>query len=220
MVLGLGAGWMEREHRMFGYDLGDIPTRLDRFEEGVEVIARLLRSDEPVTFEGRYFRLEDAVLPPPRRSGGPPIMIGGSGPKRTLPLIARFADAWNAQLIGPEQIHERSTLLDRLLVEAGRRPEDVRRTLNVPVLCWRTPGELETRLAVVRRFPPWRDLSAEELVERLRAWPGLVGTPEEVVEQIRAFEAAGVREISMQWFAPDDIEGLELLAKEVLPHVA
>lgn len=219
MVLGLGAGWMGREHEMFGYDLGDIPTRFDRLEEGVEVIAQLLRCKEPVSFEGRSFRLQDAVLPPPRRPGGPPIMIGGSGPKRTLPLIARFADAWNIQALGPDEIRQRSELLDRLLEQAGRRPEDVRRTLNVPVLCYRSRDELETRLSRRASFPPWQHLTIDEQVQELRAWPSLIGTPEEIVAQIRAFEAAGVTEISMQWLAPDDIEGLEILAKEILPLV-
>ncbi len=217
MVLGVGAGWMEREHTMFGYDLGDIPTRFARFEEGLEVITRLLRSDAPVDFEGKYFRLHGAVLPPPRRTGGPPLMIGGKGPKRTLPLVARFADIWNAQVLSPDQLRERSALLDELLKAAGRQPEDVRRTLNVPVLCWRTPAELEARLRGVRRFPPFRNLSSEQMVEKLRAWPALVGTPEDISKQIRLFEAAGISEISIQWTTPEDIEGLEVLATEVLP---
>jgi alkanesulfonate monooxygenase SsuD/methylene tetrahydromethanopterin reductase-like flavin-dependent oxidoreductase (luciferase family) len=219
MVLGVGTGHFIREHRMFGYELGNLPTRFARLEEGLEVISRLLRSEEPVSFDGRFFRLQEAMLPGPRKSGGPPILIGGSGPKRTLPLVARFADIWNAHLVGPEQIRERSALLEALLEAEGRKPEDVRRTLNVPVLCWRTAEELEARLAGVRRFPPWRHLSAEEQVEKLRAWPALVGTPEEIVSQIRAFETAGINEISMQWFTPTDIEGLEILATEVLPHV-
>ena len=96
MVLGVGTGWMEREHQMFGYELGDMPTRFARLEEGLEVMSRLLRSEAPVSFDGRYFRLREAVLPGPGRPGGPPIMIGGSGPRRTLPLVARFADVWNA----------------------------------------------------------------------------------------------------------------------------
>ena len=73
MILGLGAGWQEREHTLFGHELGDVPTRLDRLEEGLEVVAGLLRSDEPVTFEGRFFQLRGAkrrlaylVVPLPR----------------------------------------------------------------------------------------------------------------------------------------------------------
>lgn len=219
MVLGLGAGWMEREHTMFGYHLGDVPTRLDRMAEGVKVIAGLLRSERPVSFEGQFFHLQDAVLPPPRRPGRPPIMIGGSGPRRTLPLVARFADVWNVQVVSPDQVRERSAVLDSLLVADGRQPVDVRRTLNVPVLCWRTHEELETRLSRLTPLPPWKHCSVEDQLEKLRAWPALVGTPEEIITQIRTFEAAGISEISMQWTAPDDIEGLEVLASEVLPHV-
>lgn len=220
MVLGIGAGWMEREHRMFGYDLGDKRTRMDRFEEGVEVIAKLLRCQEPSTFEGHFFQLNDAVLPEPKRRGHPPIMIGGSGPNRTLPLVARFADVWNAQVVSPEQLRERNDQLDRLLIEAGRQPEDVRRTLNVPVLCFRSQEELETRLSRRPPFSPWKGLSQEERVESLRAWPALVGTPAEIIELIETFAAAGVSEISMQWGAPSDTEGIEILAQEILPHVA
>jgi alkanesulfonate monooxygenase SsuD/methylene tetrahydromethanopterin reductase-like flavin-dependent oxidoreductase (luciferase family) len=219
MVLGLGTGWAEDELTKFGYVLGDVPTRFARLEEGLEVITRLLRLDTPVSFEGRFFRLQDAVLPPPRRMGGPPIMIGGSGPKRTLPLVARFADVWNTQVIGPDQIRERSVLLDDLLTAEGRQPEAVRRTHNVPVVCWRTPAELEIRLRGIRRHPSWRGVSTEEMLEILRAWPALVGTPEEIISQIREYEAIGVSEVSMQWAAMDDIEGLEILAREVMPYV-
>lgn len=219
MVLGVGAGWMEREHAMFGYDLGDMPTRFARLEEGLQIISSLLRSTEPVDFEGRFFRLREAVLPGPRRPDGPPVMIGGSGPRRTLPLVARFANVWNAQVLGPDQVRERSAVLDGLLQAAGRRSSDVRRMLNVPIVCGRTPAELEARLRGVRRFPPWRDLPLERLLDELRAWPGIVGTPDEVVAQIRAFEAAGITEMSLQWSGVDDIEGLEVLAQEVLPQL-
>src|SRR5579875_4178762 len=102
MILGLGAGWQEREHRLFGLDLGGVPVRMARFEEGLEVITRLLHSDEPITYEGRYFQLHDAILlPRPQRPGGPHIMIGGNGPKRILPLAARYANIWNGTYLSP-----------------------------------------------------------------------------------------------------------------------
>jgi F420-dependent oxidoreductase-like protein len=219
MVLGVGTGWMEREHTMFGYDLGDVPTRFDRLEEGLEVITRLLRSNEPVDFEGQHFRLRQATLPGPRGPEAPPIMIGGTGPKRTLPLVARFADIWNAQAIGPAELLERSAMLDEMLQKSGRRPEDVRRTLNIPVVCGRTEAEQEARMRGVRHLSLWQGLPFEDLLQVVRDWPGLVGTPEEIVTQIHAFEAAGISEISLQWAAADDIEGLEILAAEVLPHM-
>lgn len=219
MVLGVGTGWMEREHEMFGYDLGDMSRRFARLEEGLEVITRLFRSEEPVDFDGRYFQLRQAVLPGPRRPAPPPVMIGGSGPRRTLPLVARFADVWNAQVVGPVEVRERSATLDALLQSAGRRPEEIRRTLNVPVVCGRTVAEQETRLRGFRHYSGGRDLPSEEILHMLHARPALIGTPEDVIAQIRAYEAAGISEISLQWFAADDIEGLELLAAEVLPAV-
>jgi len=218
LVLGVGTGWREEDHAAFGYDLGDVPTRFARLEEGLEVITRLLRSADPVSFDGRFFRLRGAVLPGPRRPGGPPVMVGGSGPKRTLPLVARFADVWNAQQLDPDGVRERSAMLDGLLREAGRSPGDVRRTMNAWVVCGRTPAEMEDRLRGYRRLGGWEDLPGDELLDVLRGWSAIVGTPEEVVAQIQAYAAAGIAELSIQWPGVDDIEGLEVVAAEVLPH--
>ncbi len=94
LTLGLGAGWQEREHTNFGYDLLEMRGRFARFEEGLQVVTRLLRSDEPVTFDGTYYHLHEAVLlPRPARPGGPPILIGGTGAQRTLPLVARYGES-------------------------------------------------------------------------------------------------------------------------------
>jgi len=132
-ILGVGAGWQEREHTLFGYELGDIPTRMARFEEGVQVITRLLKSDEPVTFDGRYFQLHGAtLLPRPARPGGPPILIGGNGVQRTLPLVARYADVWNAVYLPLRDFRERSARLDELLQVQGRKPSDVTRSIMMP----------------------------------------------------------------------------------------
>jgi alkanesulfonate monooxygenase SsuD/methylene tetrahydromethanopterin reductase-like flavin-dependent oxidoreductase (luciferase family) len=219
MILGVGAGWLAREHAMFGYALGDVPTRSARLEEGLEVITRLLRSDAPVSYDGRFFRLHEAVLPGPRRPGGPPVMVGGSGPKRTLPLVARFADVWNAQLVSPSQLRERIALLDELVQAAGRRPSDIRRTLSIPVLCGRTPAELEDRVRGWRRYATFADLPLDRILDWCRQWPAIVGTPEEVIVQLRAYAEAGIAEIAVHWFGVDDLEGLEVLANEILPYL-
>jgi alkanesulfonate monooxygenase SsuD/methylene tetrahydromethanopterin reductase-like flavin-dependent oxidoreductase (luciferase family) len=221
MVLGVGAGWMGREHEMFGYDLGDVPTRMARLEEGLHVIASLLRSDEPVTFDGRFYRLRGAALPGTKRPGRPEILVGASGPLRGLPLVARYADIWNTQLLTPEQVRERAALLDRLLREADRQPGDVRRTFNAPVVCGRSPDELEARLQWMRRVPSWSELSLDDLLAALRDWfVPVVGTPEEVVTQLRAYDNAGISEVTLQWFDTDDLAGLQVLAAEVLPEVS
>lgn len=80
LTLGLGAGWQEREHHNYGWDLLDIPGRFARFEEGLEIISRLLQSDRPFDFKGQFYQLHEAtLLPRPQRPGGPPICIGGNG---------------------------------------------------------------------------------------------------------------------------------------------
>ncbi|MEA4907587.1 MAG: TIGR03560 family F420-dependent LLM class oxidoreductase, partial [Anaerolineaceae bacterium] len=94
--LGLGAGWAEREHRAYGFDLLPLAQRFDRFEEGLEVITRLFNSREPVDFAGQYYHLEQAVLRPlPQRPGGPAVVIGGRGSRRTLGLVVKYAQEWN-----------------------------------------------------------------------------------------------------------------------------
>jgi len=218
LVLGVGAGWNEPEHQMFGYALGDITTRMARFEDGLEIIIRLIRSTDPVSYEGRFFQLRDALLlPRPQRPSGPPILIGGTGPRRTLPLVARYADSWNAIRLTPNEFRERSAHLDQLLQEEGRQPSAIKRTLTVPVICGRSASELEYQTHGLRRLSHFAGMTFQELISDRNA---IVGTPEEVVAQIRVYAAVGVEEVLVQWFTADDINGLEVLAKQVLPYVA
>lgn len=221
MILGVGAGWNEREHRMFGYHLGDIATRMDRLEEGLEVITRLLRSHDPVNYVGRFYRLQGAVLRPrPNQASSPRVLVGGSGPQRTLPLVSRFADVWNAQRLTAEGFRERSARLDALLESAGRRQCDVRRTLTVPVVCGRSQSELEWQVHWVRANPAMADVSLDRIVDYLSTRFGLIiGSPASVLEQISAYAAAGLEELVIQYFAVNDFDILHLLAEEILAHL-
>ena len=215
MILGVGSGWQEREHALFGYDLGDVPTRMARLEEGLEVITRLLRSDEPVTYEGRFYQMRDALLlPRPQRPGGPPILIGGNGARRTLPLVARFADIWNGLAVTPDEFRDLSRTLDDLLRAQGREPTSVRRTLMINLTFARDGQELE------RKLPDRGGASLEEAVASMRAQrKNIVGTPEMVREQIAAYAEAGVEELMLQWLDLDDLDGLRAFAATVLPEV-
>lgn len=221
MILGLGAGWQEREHSHFGYHLGDVPTRMARFEEGLEVVTRLLHSDEPVTYEGNFFSLREAILlPRPARAGGPPILIGGNGKKRTLPLAARFADIWNGLSLTPEGFSERSALLDELLPGQMRQPDEVRRTMMTTLYFGRDMEELDRRLSWRLHVPELVDRQLIDVLESLHgAGRAIAGTPDMVIKQIRAYEDAGVQELMLQWFDMDDIDGLHAFAESVLPQV-
>jgi F420-dependent oxidoreductase-like protein len=205
--LGLGAGWQEREHRAFGFDLLGTGRRFARFEEGLEVVRRLLRADEPVSFAGEFYRLEEALLlPRPARPGGPPITIGGNGPKRTLPLVARFADEWNAVFVPAARFAEGNARLEALLAEAGRPSADVRRTLMTRVLFGRTDAELRGKLD-------------GKAVTDLRADGILVGDGDgaALAEQLGELAEAGVQRVMLQWRELDDVEALAALAGAVLP---
>jgi F420-dependent oxidoreductase-like protein len=206
LILGVGAGWQEREHISFGFDLLDPPRRFDRFQEGLEVIIRLLRDDEPANFGGEFYRLHNAVLlPRPRQPGKPPILVGGNGPRRTLPLAARYADEWNAVLVPAARFAELNSYLDKLLEENGRKPGDVRRSLMTGLVFGRN------RVEVQRKAAGWGNTMAE-----LREQGLIVGTPSEVADQLGGLAEVGVQRVMLQWLELDDLGGLEALARTVL----
>lgn len=210
LVLGMGAGWQEREHRMFGVPFPPVQTRYEMLTDSLEVVTHLLRSDEPVSYGGSHFRLEDAILlPRPKRPGGPPILIGGNGTKRTLPLVARYADEWNALMLRPDRLRALQQRLDELLDEAGRPRAAVRRSVMLGAIFARDERSLQDRLTV-------RGLGREEAVER-----GLVvGTPAMWVGQLSAYAEAGAERIMLQWLDQDDVESLEIIARDVLPALS
>jgi F420-dependent oxidoreductase-like protein len=201
LTLGLGAGWQEREHTHFGYDLLDVSKRFARFQEALQVVTRLLRSAEPVSFAGQYYQLHEAILlPRPKRAGGPPILIGGAGLRQTLPLVARYADEWNAVFIPAARWVELNARLDELLRAHGREPRDVRRSLMTGLVLGLDETEVQRKL-------DGRNVS--ELIER-----GLiVGTPAEVKRQLEHLAEAGLQRVMLQWLDLDDLAGLEVLAR-------
>jgi F420-dependent oxidoreductase-like protein len=215
LVLGLGAGWQEREHSHFGWDLLDTPQRFERFEEGLKVISTLLNSDVPSDFDGKYYHLEQAILlPRPHRPGGPPIMIGGNGAKLTLPLAARYAREWNAVFSTAAQISELNARLDHLIKENGRQPADVRRSLMTCCVFGRDAAEVQ------RNFNTLANQGAGHLREDWQAHRIIVGEPNAIVDQLGQLEQAGLYRVLLQWLDLDNLEGLEALAALVLPQLA
>ncbi len=204
--LGLGAGWQEREHTNYSYDLLPLPQRLDRYAEGLEVTTRLLNNDQPFSFTGTYYNLHEAILlPRPARPGGPSIVIGGK--RGVLPLAARYADEWNVPFATPETFASLSQRLDLLLEERGRASGSVRRTLMTNLVFARDQAGLEAKLAE-------RGRSAEDIQNA----GIIVGTAEGVIEQLNRLALAGVQTTMLQWIDLDDLEGLSALAEAVLPR--
>ena len=206
LQLGIGAGWQEREHDTFGFDLLDTDSRFARFKEGLEVVTRLLRSEGPVSFEGDFYRLNEALLlPRSPRPGGPPIVVGGNGRRRTLPLAARYADEWNGVLLTADEFAELSATLDELLDEAGRPRNRVRRTLMTRAVFGSTEAEVDRKLDGASR---------EDLEPAV-----LAGTSGAFVERLGLLAQAGVERVMLQWLEVDDVDGLEAMADSVLPQL-
>ena len=204
--LGLGAGWNEEEHEAFGFDLLDTDSRFERFQEGLEVVTRLLRSERPVSFDGAYYNLREALIAPRSpRPGGIPIVIGGNGVRRTLPLAARYADEWNAVYLTPEEFADLDSRLDELTREAGRVPEDIKRTLMTRVVFGRTRADVDRKLGGAGQ--DWAPAGV------------VTGTENEIVEQLGRLAEAGVERVMAQWLEVDDIDALEAMAHSVLPQL-
>jgi F420-dependent oxidoreductase-like protein len=208
LQLGMGAGWQDREHGNYSWDLLDVKSRMDRLEEALEIVVHLMRSEEPLDFNGNYYQLREAVLLPcPARPGGPPITIGGNGPKRTLPLAARYADEWNAVYLNPDRFLERTGRLDELLAENGRQPADVRRSMMTGLFFGYSGDEVEERVK-----------SRGRTLEESRELGLVIGEAEGVIEQLKGLEAAGLDRIMLQWLDLDDEERLGVCGEAVLPY--
>ncbi len=208
LVLGMGAGWNDYEHRMFGIPFHDFTTRYKMLEEALQLTRSLLRTDGSVNYDGEFYQLNDAILlPRPARQNGPPILIGGNGPKKTLPLAAEFADEWNAVYINLETYKKRRSLMSEYLDERGRSEADMKFSLMTRVIYRPTQSQLDAVL---------HDNGIDAEAVKAQGW--VVGTASDLVDQLGALVEAGVQRFMLQWIDLDDIENLELLARDVLPH--
>jgi len=206
LQLGLGAGWQTREHANYGFDLLDVPSRMARFEEGVEVVTRLLRSDTPVSYSGMFYRLNEAILlPRPQQPDGPPIIIGGG--RLVLPLVARYAQEWNVTFKTPDRFAALNAKLDEVLAKQGRPATEVRRSIMTRPIYARDAAALQTRVATFNKP-----------VEDLKAAGYLVGTGPELVDQLGRLAEAGVQRVMLQWLDLDDLDTVAAFAQDVLPH--
>jgi F420-dependent oxidoreductase-like protein len=206
LVLGLGAGWNEREHDLFGFNLLETDARFERFQEGMEVVTRLIQSDTPVTFEGQYYQLRGAILlPRPQRPGGPRILIGGNGIKRTLPFVVRYASEWNCVSLTPEKFIRSNQRLDEMLIQAGREPGSVRRSMMTGCVFGKDDLALKNKLNIYG-----------QTTDELQKHGNMAGSLSAIKDQLQALEQAGLQRIMLQWLDLDDLESLHALAKGIL----
>jgi F420-dependent oxidoreductase-like protein len=221
LVLGLGAGWNEDEHRAFGIPFPPLPERIDRLEEGIEVILRLL-GDRPANFDGRYHRLEGPnPHPKPIQQPRIPLLIGTTGAARMLRVVARYADEWDAPgITSPSAYRARRERLDMYCRDLNRDPDEIRRCVSTAYLIGRDTTALHRRAALMQQLiPSLASLDPKAMPEVLRTDGWIVGTPDQIISHLRALADEGVERVIFQHNDPADFEALELIAAEVMPAV-
>ncbi len=209
LELGLGSGSVEEEHHQAGIAWGSARERGERLGEALEIITRMF-TGAVTTWQGQHYRVRDLPsLPPPVQQPGPPVHIGGAGPKFTLPLVARYADVWNVPTYALDRIAELSSALDIECERIGRDPASIRRSVEA-VLAVAPPDRLDDALALARRRYGWPGFGLEA--------GGFAGTPARVGDRIAALAEAGFS--SFVFFTHDraSTETLELFAGEVMPR--
>jgi F420-dependent oxidoreductase-like protein len=178
-IMGIGAAWNEDEHRGYGIPFPPVRERMDRLGEALQ-IARLMFSEERPSFEGRFYRIDRALNSPrPIQPGGPPILIGGTGEKRTLRMVAKYADMshWFASSL--DDLARKTEILEGYCAEIGRDPSQIVKTLGAPVML----AESEREAAeLAQRLPP-------EVLDRI----GRPATAEQAAERLRPYVDAGFR---------------------------
>jgi F420-dependent oxidoreductase-like protein len=206
--LGLGAGWFEAEHRAYGIPFPPVKERFDRLAEQLAIVTGLWSTPlgERFTFRGGYYDLVDSpALPKPVQVPGPPVIIGGKGPRRTPQLAAQFADEFNVPFASVEDTRVMYERVSAACAEAGRdaggRAPLVLSAAQT-VACGRTEAEARKR------------------AETIGAQPPLFGTPDQVVDQIGRFQELGASRMFLQVLDLSDLDHLDVIASDVVPQLS
>jgi alkanesulfonate monooxygenase SsuD/methylene tetrahydromethanopterin reductase-like flavin-dependent oxidoreductase (luciferase family) len=212
IVLGLGAGWMEREHEAYGFEFPPTRARVARFAEQLEIVHDLFRK-ERVDFAGERYRLQNA---PGLKRPELPILVGGSAKPGTTGPAVRFADEYNCVFGTFDDARERKQRLDEACERGGRDPATLRYSLMAPLVVGR--DEREVRQSAQRIGEAFgRD--PRTVLERY-AQSGPVGTVEQVVERLHEISAMGFERVMLQHLAHRDLDTVALIGRELAPAVA
>jgi F420-dependent oxidoreductase-like protein len=205
LEIGLGAGWMDEEYRAYGYEFPSMGRRLRQLEEGLQVLKAMF-TEKRATFKGRYYTVDEAPLnPKPVQKPHPPILIGGSGEKVMLRIVAKYADRWNCPA-GYDSFEQKLNVLKDHCKAVGRDIASITISEQLLICMGATPDEVEQKWKMATRFP--------------FAKTGIKGTPREIVTQLRERVAKGITMFTIFFsdFAPPPT--LETFARDVMPAFA
>jgi F420-dependent oxidoreductase-like protein len=175
-ILGIGAAWNDVEHAGYGFEFPAIPERMDRLDEALTIIRAMFTEERP-SFEGRYYRIEDALnVPRPIHGGGPRILVGGGGEQRTLKIAAKHADMTHWFPLGFDVLRHKTEVLERHCADIGRDPSTIERTMAAPVVVVANDAEAA---AFLERIP-----------EERRPYVN-IGPPEQMADALQPYLDAG-----------------------------
>lgn len=211
--LGLGAGWFEQEHAAYGIPFPPTGERFDRLQEQLEIITGLWSATDAYSFDGTHYQLKDSpALPKPAQRngirGGVPVVIGGHGKKRTPALAARYADEFNVAFSPLDVARAQFGRVREAAEKIGRAADSLTYSAAQVVCVGRDEAQLDRRAAAIGR-------DKAQLRE-----DGVAGTPAEAVDRLAALAEAGAERVYLQVLDLHDLEQLDLIAADVMPHVA
>ena len=208
-TLGIGASWFKREHEAYGWDFPSMRERQDRFEEAVELIRALFTQKGPVSFDGRYYQLDEAPMAPGCfQEPHIPILVGGTGERRTLRTLAQSGDVmnldgWAGGPMSAEYFHHKVGVVEKHCETVGRDPAEIRHTVLMPTMV------TDDSSAV-----------AEFMSNRRLGEGSAAGPKNYVIERIGEIVDAGASEIMIGGVLTDDLEQYQLIAEEIIPVFA
>ena len=208
--LGLGAGWHEQEARAYGYDFPSVGTRLDMLDEATTIIRGLL-TQERTSFNGKHYSVDNASSLPPPIQKRLPIWIGGLGEKKTLRLVAKHADGWNAAYTSVEHFTYLSGVLDSWCEKQNRDPATLQRSINLTFNLGMNQSEVNAERTKMQE--DWGPVA--DRIEK----GALLCTPTEAADRIHAYREAGASMINVALRAPWNVDALDAYLNEVIPSI-
>jgi F420-dependent oxidoreductase-like protein len=204
--LGLGAGWFEEEFKEFGYAWPPVKERMDQMEEGVQIVKSLLHTGK-ATFKGRYYDVPGAECTPRPMQKRLRLWVGGRGEKRTPRIAAQYADGFNLPYVSPALFKQRQQEVDSHLGKFKRNPQDIERSVNLHFMMASTAA---TETLMKQRYDRMTEIQRGGV---------LMGSPQQVVDRIKEYDAAGAQGLNIAFRAPVDWDAFETFIEKVFPVV-
>lgn len=201
LLFGIGAGWAEEEYQAYDFAFPGAATRLAQLEETLRVV-RCMWTESPASFDGSHYRIENAYCEP-RPNPVPPVMIGGGGERRTLRLVAQYADWWNIPGGTAANYAHKLDVLRKHCVDVGRDYDSIVKTWSAEAIAV-APTETEARR--IAEASPYDNHP-------------IIGTPEQVADQLQPFLDLGVEYLIVRVVDFPDTAGIELFAQDVMPRL-